>query len=90
MLSQASLHSVADDLSVVYVRQPNYKLICNLSFSRPKIQRIIQIWESRSIFDVPFILALRQSLISGKVIKPEETKVPRTAIEPPSVQGVYL
>jgi len=53
---------------------------------RPKIQRIIQIWESRAIFNVPFILALRQSLISGKVIKPEETKVPRTAIEPPSVQ----
>lgn len=54
--------------------------------TRPKIQRIIQIWESRTIFDVPFILALRQSLSSGQIIKPEATKNSRTAIEPKSVQ----
>jgi len=54
--------------------------------TRPKIQRIIQIWESRAVFDVPFILALRQSLIAGKVTRPDEVKVPRTAIEPPNVQ----
>jgi len=54
--------------------------------TRPKIQRIIQIWESRAIFDIPFILALRQSLTSGQIIKPENTKNTRTAIEPKSVQ----
>jgi len=54
--------------------------------TRPKIQRIIQIWESRSIFEIPFILALRQSLTSGQIIKPENTKNARTAIEPKSVQ----
>jgi len=54
--------------------------------TRPKIQRIIQIWESRAIFEIPFILALRQSLTSGQIIKPENTKNTRTAIEPKSVQ----
>lgn len=53
---------------------------------RPKIQRIIQIWESRAIFEIPFILALRQSLTSGQIIKPENTKNTRTAIEPKAVQ----
>ena len=53
---------------------------------RPKIQRIIQIWESREIFEIPFILALRQSLTSGQIIKPENTKNTRTAIEPKAVQ----
>ena len=55
-------------------------------YFRPKIQRIIQIWESRAIFEIPFILALRQSLTSGQIIKPENTKNTRTAIEPKSVQ----
>lgn len=54
--------------------------------TRPKIQRIIQIWESRAIFEIPFILALRQSLTSGQIIKPENTKNTRTAIEPKAVQ----
>ena len=39
---------------------------------------------------MPFILALRQSLISGKVVKPGDAKAPRTAIEPYAVQGKFL
>jgi regulator of Ty1 transposition protein 103 len=50
---------------------------------KPKIQRIIQIWESREVFPVPFILALRQSLTNGEIIKP---KLTRAAIEPDKIQ----
>lgn len=50
---------------------------------KPKIQRIIQIWESRDVFPVPFILSLRQSLTNGEVVKPN---LQRAAIEPDKVQ----